>query len=84
MAWIITFSRPPGVATNVFACGFQVGIDPIPVAAPLPNVAGHVEQAVAIGREGAHGRSAYKSTYAISLCDVYGTLGPYRAARSTE
>jgi hypothetical protein len=64
IAWIIALSRSTRVATNVFAGGLDVAIGPIPVTAPLPNVASHVVQAVAIGREGAHRRSSYKSIFA--------------------
>src|SRR4029077_4968739 len=46
IAWIITLSRAPRVAKNVFASGLDVSVSPIPVAAPLPDVAGHVVQAV--------------------------------------
>jgi hypothetical protein len=62
IAWIITLSRATWVATNVFACGLNVSVYPIPVAAPLPDVAGHVVQAVAICREGHRGRTAAVST----------------------
>ena len=64
IAWIITLSRSTWVATNVFASGLNVSVYPIPVAAPLPDVAGHVVQAVAICREGAHRRSAHKAVFA--------------------
>src|SRR5258708_23548026 len=62
---IITLSRSTGIATNVFACGLDVAIDPIPVAAPLPDVASHVVQTVPIRWEGANRRSANKAIFAI-------------------
>src|SRR5208337_4808579 len=75
IAWIITLSRSTRVATNIFASSLNVAISPIPVAAPLPDVAGHVVQAVAIRREGAHRRSAYKSIFARILDREYSLVG---------
>src|SRR5579862_145879 len=36
----------------------------VPVGAPFPDVAGHVEQAEAVGREGSHGGRARKTVLA--------------------
>src|SRR6516164_1534685 len=72
IAWIIAFSRSGRVPTHVFTCGLNVGIDPVPVATPLPDVAGHVVQAVAIWREGTHRRSTHKAH--LRHCRGPGTL----------
>ena len=75
IGWIITLSRSTGIATHVFACGLDVAVDPIPVTAPLPNVARHVVQAVPIRWEGAHRRSANKSIFATVLNREYSLPG---------
>src|SRR5262245_31452679 len=64
IARIITLRWTGGVATDVLACGLNLGVDPVPIAAPLPDVAGHVVQAVAICRKGANRGSTCKSIFA--------------------
>src|SRR5271166_6182693 len=59
LGWIEWHFRALRVARDVADLGklFEI-IGAIPVAAPLPDVAGHVVEAVAISREGAHWRNA--------------------------
>src|SRR5262245_52452661 len=53
LAGVMAFRRPLRVAPRKLSEVFGL----IPVRAPLPDVPGHVVQAEAIDRKGAHGRS---------------------------
>src|SRR5262249_12589955 len=55
---IVAVLRARRVDDQFLAGSLTVQVDLIPVAAPLPDVAGHVVQAVAVGREGLHRRGA--------------------------
>src|SRR5262249_30357917 len=54
LAGIEAPGRACGVDDHPFAGSLAVQVDLVPVAAPLPDVASHVVQAVAVGREGLH------------------------------
>ena len=58
LARIETLLRTRGVVDHSLAGPLAVQVDLVPVAAPLPDVAGHVVQAVAVGREGLDRRGA--------------------------
>src|SRR2546425_5689258 len=59
LARIKTLSGTGGIDNHPFAGPFPVQVDLIPVAAPLPDVAGHVVQPVAVGRESLDRRGAF-------------------------
>src|SRR4051812_36024673 len=59
LARIETPWRPGGVDNQPQAGPATVQIDLIPVAAPLPDVAGHVVQAIAVWRKRLDGRGAH-------------------------
>ena len=62
LGWMLprleTERRPGGVDGRASAGALGVGGGTIPVGAPLPDVAGHVVKAIAVGRERFHRRSA--------------------------
>jgi hypothetical protein len=60
---------------NTFACRIKVRIGSIPVAAPLPEIASHVVQTVAIWREGADGGSTNKAIFSTVFDRKYSLPG---------
>src|SRR5262249_61508192 len=55
---IVTVVGPRRIDDHPLAGALAVQVDLIPVAAPLPDVASHVVQAVAVGRKRLHRRRA--------------------------
>src|ERR1700746_3837884 len=64
---IPTFIWTSSVSTNVlageFGCYPGKGIDAVPIAAPLPDVSGHIVEAVAVRWKRFHGRGSRKSIF---------------------
>src|SRR6266850_3464499 len=69
ISWVPTLTRTSSVPTHIFAgklcCYLSKGIDPIPIAAPLPDISSHVIEAVAIGRKRFHRRRSHESIFCI-------------------
>src|SRR5262245_38579414 len=66
-SWVKAFSRPRGVDIHNASGSAGIRVGQVPVSGPLPDVAGHVIQAEAIGREGFDRRGAGIAVFACVL-----------------
>src|SRR5262245_60907616 len=61
IAGVEALLRSLGIFAKALARQLDMGVRPVPVAGPLPDIAGHVVEAVAVGRKGLHRRGAGKA-----------------------
>src|ERR1700761_3226907 len=60
---IPAFTRPASVPADVPARGLRESVKTVPIAAPLPDVSGHVVEAIAVGWKRLHRRGPDKSIF---------------------
>src|ERR1700733_15047831 len=60
---IPAFARPSSVPADVIARELRESVNPVAIAAPLPDVSGHVVEAIAVGWKRLHRRGPDKSIF---------------------